>query len=451
MRKILFFVACSVCLCFGVACSDFSANQSNANVNSDSNQEGNNHGEENFGGDNQENVLGENNPDLAGETIILYLIGDTEPPFTAITLPMRNAATDYVGFINDNGGIFGAMVELRFADTGGSEEGVETAYERFKNNDDPILMIINYGGYEESLYARVNEDQIPLLTLGLNPELPEVNNTEYVYRLTPTYSEQFAFFLEFVLKNWEEIKPGGAIDEVKVAYISWDNAYGRSVLTEEVREYTESLGIDVVWEEYLEMSDLSSTTSAIFNAEMEGATVVYTNTHEFGPANLLNDMNNLAVRDFFIVGGNNWSFDAGMLEYLYDPGFAEGFFIPSWYAWWTDTQNIGIQFAEEIVEANGRGAKDKGAGRLLIQGGLDIALHAIGQAILEDGFENISGKGIKKSLDEIDGYEVMKGLFTIDFFGENHSPTSLQMRQVQEDAAVLVTVEEFSEIPEFIP
>jgi ABC-type branched-subunit amino acid transport system substrate-binding protein len=450
MRKItILIIVCCVWLGMLTACSTTSNKQETGSTNADSSQEPNENTDTNMGGSNRESDLDDNIPDLTGETIVLYLIGDTEPPFTTITSPIHNAAVDYVEYLNENGGLFGAAIELRFADTGGSEEGAVTAYERFTNDDDPLWMIINYGGYEESLYERVNEDRIPLLTFGLNPDLSDIDDGGYVYRLTPAYDEQFVFFLEFVLDNWEDIKPGGTVDEIKVAYISWDNTYGRSAISEEVRAYAEDLGIEIVLEEYFIMSDLSSTTAALLNAEMAGATVVYTNTHDFGPAILLNDMNNLAIRDFFIVGGNNWAFDASMLDYLFDLKYAEGFYIPSWYAWWTDTENLGIQFADDILEVNGRADADKVIGRLLIQGGLDLACHAIEEAILQTGYENVSSEKIKKALDEISGYEVMNGLFNVDFSGGNHSPTMLQMRQVQGDAGVLVTVEGFSEIPDF--
>lgn len=431
---------------FLVACSPTSSTQENG-----SNNPGSSQGEINNRTDLEESNLesGLDLPDLTGETIILHLIGDTTPPFTSITSPVRNAALDYIRYLNENGGIFGATVELRFADTGGSEEGVVTAYERFANDDDPIWVLINYGGFEGSLYELVKQDRIPLLTFGLNPDLQDIDKGGYVYRLTPTYDEQFVFFMDYVLENWEDIKPGGVVDEIKVAYIGWDNEYGRSGLTNETRTYVEDSGIEIVWEEYLDMSESSSTTDAIFNAEMMGATVIYSNTHDFGPANLLNDLSNLAVRDFFVVGGNNWSFDTGMLEYLYDPGFAKDFHIPSWYAWWTDTDNLGIQIAEEILEVNGRTDEDKMNGRLLIQGGLDIACYAIEQAILKEGNITINGVDVKKALDEISEYEVMKGLFIVDFSDGVRYPSFLEMRKVQGYKGVLLTVEDFSEIPDF--
>jgi branched-chain amino acid transport system substrate-binding protein len=403
------------------------------------------------GGTGKDRAADENIPDLSGETIVIYLIGDTAPPFTSITASVRDGADDYIAYLNANGGIFGSTVELRFADTGGSAEGVLTAYERFSNNDDNLLIILMYGGFEELLYEHVNDAHIPVLTFGLNPTLPEIDENAYIFHLTPTYPEQFVFFLNFVLNQWEKIKPDGAIDEIKVAYISWDNTYGRSALTDGVRAYAASKGIEIVWEEYLEMATTTSTTAAIFNAEIAGATVIYTNTHGFGPANLLNDLRNLAIQDFFIVGGSNWAVDVGMFELLPEVSFAEGFYSPSWYAGWTDTENQGIRFAEEIVSTSGGGDSDKTVGRLLIQGGLDIACNAIEQAILDVGYENISGEDVYRVLGEMSGYEAMEELFTVDYSNGKRAPNLLQMRQVQGDTGKLVTVKEFTGIPDFNP
>jgi ABC-type branched-subunit amino acid transport system substrate-binding protein len=441
-------IACFVIQGFLVACSPTFSTQESEKYNTDSMQEDFINGED-YEGNNLENDYIDDIPDLTGETIVLHLIGDTTLPFTSITSPVRNAALDYIGYLNENGGLFGATVELRFADTGGSEEGVVTAYERYANDDDPIWLLINYGGFEGSLYELVKRDRIPLITFGLNPDIQDIDKNGYVYRLSPTYDEQFVFFIDYILENWEEIKPDGVVDEIKVAYFGWDNEYGRSGLTKETREYVEDLGIEIVWEEYLEMSELSSSTDAIFNAQIMGATVIYSNTHEYGPAKLLNDLNNLAIRDFFVVGGNHWAFDTGMLEYLYDPGFAENFFTPSWHAWWTDKENAGIQIAEQILEANGRTDADKMTGRLLIQGGLDLACYAIEQAIINKGDLNISGVEIKKTLDEISDYEVMNGLFSVNFSDGARSPSFLQMRKVLGNDSLLVTIEQYSEIPDF--
>ena len=390
-------------------------------------------------------------PDLTGETITLYFIGDTSEPFTSITEPIRDGADDYIAYLNDTGGLFGATVDLRFANSGGSEEGMVTAYERFNDVDDDILMLFLFGPNEETLYGRVNEDQTPTIAFGLNPSAQDADEDDYVFHLTPTYPDQFTFFLDFVLNKWEDVKPEGAIDEIKVAYLSWANEYGQSALTDETRAYAESLRIEIVWEETFAKETSASTTAAILNAEMAGATVIYTNTHAYGPATLLNDLNNLAIRNFFVVGGNNWALDAATFTYLADPAFADEFYAPFWYAWWSDSENPAIQLAVDILETNKRSEEEKTAGRLLIQGGLDIARYAIEQAILEVGFENLTGEDVYNVLSQISGYKVMGGLFYVDYSDGKRSPTTLQMRQAQGDSSDLEILGDFTEIPELTP
>jgi len=198
------------------------------------------------------------------------------------------------------------------------------------------------------------------------------------------------------------------------------------------------------------MEASTSPTTAIFNAQTAGATIIYTNTHSFGPAGLLNDLNNLAIRSFFIVGGNSWGLDAETFTYLADPGFADGFYAPSWYAWWSDSGNPGIQFAEEIFTVSGRTEEEKSAGLLLGMGFLDLAVEAIEQTILEEGYENLTGENVFKFLSQLANYPVMGGLFSIDFSDGQRSPLMLQMRQVQGDTGNIVTVEEFKPIPELV-
>ena len=391
-----------------------------------------------------------NLPDLSGETITIYMIGDTSEPFTSITQPFRDGANDYISFLNSNGGIFGAKVELKFADTGGSQQGALTAYKRFASEDNNIVLGIVYSGYGGEFSERVNQDHIPILVFGISPNIPKPDPEGYIFQLTPSYPEQFAFFLDFVLTQWEEIKPGGALDNIKVAYLSWENEYGLSALTNETRAYAQSLGIEIVLEESFAMEARTSPTAAIFNAQTAGATIIYTNTHSFGPAGILNDLTNLAIRSFFIVGGNSWALDTETFTFLANPNFSDGFYAPSWYAWWSDSENPGIQLAEEIFTASGRTKEENNTGLLLGMGFLGLAVDAIEKTILEEGYENLTGQNVYNFLTQLSDYPVLGGLFLVDFTEGQRSPSMLQIRQVQGDPGKIVTVEEFRPIPDIL-
>lgn len=441
----LLFVSLTIIL---VACDSAASNAADDNrnkVNANNNSVFNEGKSSSIGGDELDL------PDLTGETITIYLIGDTSESYSVITGPIRDGASDYLAYLNANGGIFGATIELRFADTGGSEEGVITAYERFTGGEDNIPIIILHGLFEEIVYERANEDHIPVLAFGLSPHLTGDIEGSYVFRLMPTYAEQFAFFLDFVLNQWEDVRPEGVDQDIRVAYLSWGNEYGQSALSEETRAYAESLGIEIVWEETYDMSTTASITTALLNAETAGATVIYTNTHGFGPAFLLNDLNNLGLRNFFVVGGNNWALENTTFAFLADPGYADGLFAPMWYAGWSDNENPAILLAEEVFTANNRAEQEKTASRLLIQGSLDLAQYVIEQAILDVDYENLTGEDVYEVLSQLSGYEVMGGLFTVDYSDGKRSPTMLQMRRVQGDSFDVVPVGEVTDIPELIP
>jgi branched-chain amino acid transport system substrate-binding protein len=344
-------------------------------------------------------------------TITIYHFGDISGPYASITGPLVNGAADMAAAINDAGGIFGATVELKFADTGGSVEEAVAAYDRFTGEDDNILLFLMYGSpEEEALYERVAEDQIPVIAAGLSSG-----------------------------------------DDVNLAYLSWPTAYGQGALTDESRAYADSLGVSIVHEETYDVSPAADTTTAILNAQVAGANVIYTNTLAFGPAALLNDLNALGIRGEFLVGGNNWAMDVGLYAYLADPSYGAGFYAPFPFAWWTDADNPAIQTALELFVANERGPGEQNIGRLLIQGFIDVAQHALENAILEVGFENLTGQDVYNALTQISGYEAMGGLTTVDFTNGRRAPSLLQMRLDQGGPTAFVVVQDWTAAPDLRP
>ncbi len=391
-------------------------------------------------------------PDLTGETITIYHFGDISGPYASITGPLVNGAEDMAAAINEAGGIFGATVELTFADTGGSVEEAVAAYDRFTGEDDNILLMLMYGSpEEEALYERVAEDKIPVIAAGLSALAFYGIENGYMFGGAPIYPDQFGFFLDYITANWEGVKPAGAGDEINLAHLSWPTAYGQGALTDESRAYAESLGVNFVHEETFDLSPAADTTTAVLNAQAAGANVIYTNTLAFGPAALLNDLNALGIRDQFLVGGNNWAMDVALYAFLADPAYAVGFYAPFPFAWWTETDNPAIQTALDLFQANERTPAEQNIGRLLIQGFMDVGKHAIEQAILDVGFENLNGEAVYTALTQVEGYSAMDGLVLVDFTGGRRSPNLLQMRVIQGGPDAFVVVQDWTEAPDLRP
>ena len=263
-------------------------------------------------------------PDLTGETITIYHFGDLSGPYAAITGPLIHGAEDAVAAINEAGGMYGATLEIKFADTAGSIDEAVAAYDRFTGEDDNPLVMITYGSGEvEALAQRFAEDKVVNITAGLSARGFYVDSG-YTFGLGPIYPDQMGAVMKFLTENWDTYKPADAGDEIKLAYLSWPTAFGQGALTDESRAYLAELGIEIVAEEIYDVSPTADTTTAILNAQAAGANVIWTNTLAFGPAALLNDLNALGLRDQFVVGGGQLGDGPGNLRLPGRPGLRRG-------------------------------------------------------------------------------------------------------------------------------
>ncbi len=388
---------------------------------------------------------------LEGETITFYHFGDLSGPLAAITAPLIHGFEDGVKAVNEAGGIRGAQIELQFADTGGSVEEAVAAYDRFTSEDDNVLVMFTYGsGDGEALRERFVEDQIPNLAAGLSGQAFYVNSG-YTFGYAPIYPDQFGLVMSYLKENWADLKPASAGDDIKLAYISWPTAFGQGALTDETRAHLDELGIELVLEETYDPAPTADTTTAILNAQAAGANVIWTNTLAFGPAAILNDLNSLDLRGDFVVAADNWAMDLSLYAFVADPAYGVGLITAFPYLWWTDADNPGIQYAEEVFAANNRTAAEHNVGYLLTLAGVDVAVTAIERAIDNVGFDDLSGQAVYEALLELGDYEPLQGVMRVDFSGDNRSPHQAQIRQIQGGPDKFVVLQDWTDTPDLRP
>ncbi len=391
-------------------------------------------------------------PDLSGETITIYHFGDLSGPYASITAPLIHGAEDAIKAINEAGGIYGAMLEIKFADDGGNIDEAVAAYDRFTSEDPNAFVMITYGsGEAEALATRFAEDKIVNLAAGLSAKAFYGPGSGYTFGLGAIYPDQLGFVMKFLVENWAEYKPEGAGDEIKLAYLSWPTAFGQGALTPESRAYLEELGVQVVAEETYDVSPTADTTTAILNADAAGANVIWTNTLAFGPAALLNGLYALGLRDKFVVAGCNWAMDLATYAFLADPSYAVGLIAPFNYLWWTDVDNPGIQYAQQLFETNERTAGEHNIGYLLLVAGVDMLVKAITHVIDTQGFENLNGETLQQALIEMSPFEALDGVFRADYSGDNRSPHMAQLRMIQGGPDAFVVILDWSEMPDLRP
>jgi len=390
-------------------------------------------------------------PDLTGETITIYHFGDLSGPYASITSPLVHGAEDAVAAINAAGGIYGATLEVEFADTAGSIDEAVAAYDRFTSADDNALLMITYGSGEvEALAQRFAEDRIVNITAGLSARGFYVDSG-YTFGLGPIYPDQFGLVMSFLADNWETYKPAGAGDEIRLAYISWPTAFGQGALTAETRALLDELGIEVVAEETYDLSPTADTTTAILNAQAAGANVIWTNTLAFGVSVILNDLNSLGLRDQFVVAGDNWAMDLATYAFLADPAYGVGLITSFPYLWWTDADNPGVQYAQTLFDANERPGAEHNVGYLLLAAGVDMAVSAITRAIDTVGYENLTGEAVHDALIAMSPFEALDGVLRVDFSGGSRSPHSSQIRMIQGGPDAFVVIQDWTDTPDLRP
>jgi ABC-type branched-subunit amino acid transport system substrate-binding protein len=325
------------------------------------------------------------------------------------------------------------------------------AYDRFTGADDNPLVMITYGSGEvEALAQRFAEDQIVNITAGLSARGFYIDSG-YTFGLGPIYPDQMGFVMEFLSENWDTYKPAEAGDEIKLAYLSWPTAFGQGALTDESRAYLEELGIEIVAEETYDLSPTADTTTAILNAQAAGANVIWTNTLAFGTSVILNDLNALGLRDQFVVGADNWGMDLATYAFLADPAYGVGLISPFPYLWWTDTDNAGVQYAQQLFEANEREMAEHNVGYLLLVAGIDMAAQAMMQAIDTVGYENLTGEAVHDALIALSPFEALDGVLRADFSGDSRSPHMSQIRMIQGGPDAFNVLQDWAEMPDLRP
>lgn len=317
------------------------------------------------------------------------------------------AVQDMVAAINTGGGIFGAELDLRFADTEGNADAAQRALARLirQRGEGPLVLICD-PLTEAALLTQLNEDEIPALGPGVF-----ANSDGFVFSLDASPQEHYEFSLEDLRANWEARKPQGASDEMRVAVITWPEEAAGELAADQIVTDVEEAGIEIVMQAELPAEQDANVFDLIYQARDENANVIYTNARGFGLAAVLNALHELGLGERFVVAAPAAAFDAQVYGYLAEPSFAAGLYLTSAWAWWGEQDVAGIQDLLEIQEAG----SGRDWGYIQMAGGVAVARRALEDAILAEGFEGLSPEAVAAAMEELEDYPVSGGLFVVDY------------------------------------
>lgn len=383
-----------------------------------------------------------NAPDLSGEQISLIHLCNRTGPFSAAHASRITAVEDAVAAINASGGIFGAELDLFFADTGNSPEAATAAYARAirQAGEGPIMLVCDPAA-ELPIAELANEDEIPVLTPGVF-----VEEGGFLFGVDATPQDHFTFFLQDLIANWDERKPQGAGTEIRVALLTWPVDIAGYPATEQSLAYAAELGVEIVMQSEIEIDPEFNIFDIVYKLRDENANVVYTTARGDSLAGLLNALNNLGLRDRFVVGGPAVIYSAELYDTLADPAYAEGVYLTSAWHWWTETENPGVQLATDLIS----GTTEPDWGYLQMVAAVDLARHALQVAIIEDSFADLNPETVAAALENLEDFQPMAGLFTVNYTEGNRSVRLLRTLVVDAEAGALPPVSDYAEVPDLI-
>ena len=349
-----------------------------------------------------------------------------------------------VEFIDEQGGIFGAQLDLHTSDTFGTAEGAKRAYARMLRQvgEGPIFLLCDPIS-EYALAGSLTEDEIPALGPGISSEAQD----GFLVGLDAAPAQHLAFFLQDLVANWNERRPQGAGNEIRLAVLSWPQELSGVILTPELLTYAERLGIEIALQADLPAEPDANIFDFIYEARDANVNVIYTNARSYGLAALLNGLHDLGLLERFVVAAPAFVYDSQLYDYLADPVYAEGLYLSSAWAWWNEVDNPGVQMSNEIFD-RGIGSADVDWAALQMAAAVDIARQALEVAILQDGFAKLSPETVTDALSSLEDYPALGGLFAVDYSHGARSLLQLRLWMVASAQEELLPVTEYLPVPD---
>lgn len=370
--------------------------------------------------------------------ITIYEINDLSGPISATEIPWHQSLEDYIRYLNeDQGGINGIRIELKYVDTGYELERSMLAYKRFKEEGAFITMSFASGDIDARKEMNI-KDQIvdfccPCPDVVLYPP-------GYHFSQGPGYVNLFGAALDWIKATWKETRPP------RVASLTWDNPLGRSHLTRGP-VYAKELGIDYVGTEFMGYGAID-VTPQLLKLNEAGADYVYMNISCANIAVALKSLHKLGLQDEMKIMGFTFGYSY-LVVGMAGVDNAEGYLWAATTALASETDIPGVKLATE-VHARYR-ATPMTDDLVHHWGSYELLFEAIRRALDAVGYEKLDGPALKEY-----GFETMT-----DFPGSGcRGPASYSkvdregckyIRMVEVRGGKAIPISDWIRVPNLVP
>ena len=370
---------------------------------------------------------GDRDEDIILVGAIFALTGPTADVGTLYAEGVR----DYVGWVNEQGGIAGRPIELLFQDYGYRVDRAEQLYSEFVGEG--VVAFMGWGtGDTEALRGRISEDQVPFMSASYSHVLGDPSQAPYNFLVGTTYSDQFMIVCDWILEN----HPEGTIP--KVALLHHASPFGLSPYEQLGRDYAAENGIELLAQEMPRGStDYSPELTRV--REWGADYVVFQNTS--GPVSVaLKNADAMGLSLTFAC--LNWC--ANELLVVLAGTAAEGMLGAMPFAPPSE-KVLGLDTARAYLERRGGGRlEDKGVP--YAQGWWTMSVMAEGiRRVVESG-EPLTGAKVKAALEGLRELDTGGVTYPITFSEDDHrGAKGMRLFRVEEGSWVPLT--EFRHAP----
>jgi branched-chain amino acid transport system substrate-binding protein len=233
-------------------------------------------------------MIGHATADASKTKVRIFFLGNLTGAYAATeTTAFRGWVTTWK-WLNKTNFIPGVEVIADWGDAGSSVVKAQSLYKKAISADQKPVCFQSMNSAEEiALRPWFRRDQIPDVTPGGAPG--SIYPPGYIFSYIAPYVNQVGAFLDYAKSVWKKEQAP------RFAFLTWDNAFGRSVVTDEVINYAKLKGFEYVGAEYFPTS-VTEATSQILALKQRGADFVYTNTLSAQYAVVLKDFQGLGLK-----------------------------------------------------------------------------------------------------------------------------------------------------------
>jgi len=393
-------------------------------------------------------------PSKEQQPIEIVALADLTGPYATVSANVLPGFEDAVAAINDRGGVLGHPVKFEILDFAGDVKRGLSLYATVAARErKPAFMLTSLSTLDMALRDRFAEDEIVCLTSGAST--PALHPPGWLFGVYPAYVSMFGGFADWMVKDWQKTKTHEG--NIRLAYVSWDGAFGRSIDSEETAAYLKSKGVDVVAREWMPILTMSATDYLLRVKEAKPDWIVGS-YHAFVFSVVLKDANALGlvppkVRFANIMAGTD------ILLFSLAPDATKTIEPYAWSSTPTfgDADNPFIQLCDKyITERHGEVPQLRNnvypvAWRVPL-----VGCAAAKRVIKDKGYEGLTGKNMYDALCKMKGVDVEKEFlgvsygYTIDYGPDDRQLDLVQIQQATKDAKI-VPVSPFFHVPDLLP